>query len=129
MEKRGVCLVRFDEKLGPTCIYSENIDEKFLKKVAMKSHLSTLSLTSNSEIPQKDFFDSIIPLPDEEFIAYSTYFYIKDNSARGGNRAFGIILLADQSQQMFFYKSIPEISANVKEIAKEIIKAGPPKKL
>ena len=128
MEKRGVCLVRFDEKLGPTCIYSENIDEKFLKKVAMKSHLSTLSLTSNSEIPQKDFFDSIIPLPDEEFIAYSTYFYIKDNSARGGNRAFGIILLADQSQQMFFYKSIPEISANVKEIAKEIIKAGPPKK-
>ena len=128
MERRGICFVRFDDKLGPTCIYSKNVEERLLKKVAMKSHLSTLSLTSDLDSTQKDFFDSIIPLPDEGYIAYSTYFFVKDNSARGGNRAFGIILLADQSQQMFFYKSIPEISANVKEIAKEIIKDGDPKR-
>ena len=70
MERRGICFVRFDEKLGPTCIYSKNVEERLLKKVAMKSHLSTLSLTSDLDITQKDFFDSIIPLPDEGYFKY-----------------------------------------------------------
>lgn len=122
--KRGICFVRFDDHLGPCCIYSKDVDEEFQKKVAMKSHLSTLSLVAKSDVSQKDFFNSITPFPDEDYIAYSTYFYIEDKSARGGNRAFGIVILVKQSEQMFFYKSIPEISANVTHLAKEIIKVG-----
>ena len=124
--KRGICFVRFDDRIGPCCIYSKDINEAFQKKIAMKSHLSTLSLVAKSEISQEDFFSSIIPFPDEEYIAYSTYFYIEDKNARGGNRAFGIVLLVEQTEQMFFYKSIPEISANVIHLAKEIVKVGDP---
>lgn len=121
---RGVCFVRFDDNLGPCCIYSKDIDEDFQKKVVLKSHLSTLSLVANAKVSQKDFFDSIIPFPDENYIAYSTYFYIKDKSARGGNRTFGIVLIVEQSEQMNFYKSIPEISANAKHLAKKMIEVG-----
>ena len=127
--KRGVCLVRFDDKIGPYCAYAKNIGEEFQSKVAMKSHLSTLSLVAGKVETEKDFFNSIIPFPDENFIAYSTYFYIPDESARGGNRALGIVLLVEQSQQMVFYKFLPKISAKMKKIANKIRENKNPEKV
>lgn len=125
--KRGVCLIRFDDQFGPGCLYSEGLDYSFAEKVSMKSHLSTLSLTSGSEIQKEDFVESVIPFLDEGYVAYSTFFFVKDESARGGRRALGIVALVDRSEQMSLYKSIPEISNSVRKIAEEIFKEGDPK--
>jgi len=119
MQKRGVCLVRFDDKLGPGCLYHQGLDNNFAQKVCVKSHLSTMSLTSSQTFPEEEFIESVIPFLDEGYIAYSTFFFVEDATARGGKRTLGIVTLVDRSEQMFLFKSIPEISATVKEIASE----------
>ncbi len=125
--RRGVCLVRFDDKLGPGCLYSTGLEKQFAQKVCMKSHLSTLSLSSNQWKEADDYVESVIPFVDEGFIAYSTFFFIDDDTARGGKRTLGIVTLVDRSQQLSLYKSIPEIAVTVREIASELIKQGDPK--
>jgi len=119
-QKRGVCLIKFDDHLGPDCIYQEGLDNRFAQKVCMKSHLGTLSLSSEPQRNKGEFIESIIPFVDEGYVAYSTFFFVDDSEARGGKRILGIVTLVDRSEQMFLYKSIPEISATVKEIASEI---------
>ncbi|MBN1331017.1 MAG: hypothetical protein JXA54_16210 [Candidatus Heimdallarchaeota archaeon] len=119
--RRGVCLVRFDDKIGPNCLYQNGLDDLFVQKVCIKSQISTLSLSS-SESLKEEYIESIIPFLDEGFIAYSNFFYIKDQTARGGKRPWGIVTLVDKSEQMALYKNMPEISAIVKKIASELIK-------
>ncbi|MBK5113795.1 MAG: hypothetical protein KGD59_07780 [Candidatus Heimdallarchaeota archaeon] len=122
MQKRGVCLVRFDDKMGPGCVYHQGLDNNFAQKVCVKSHLSTMSLSSSSSLPEEEFIESVIPFLDEGYIAYSTFFFVEDDSARGGKRTLGIVTLVDRTEQMFLFKSIPEISATVKEIASDLTK-------
>jgi hypothetical protein len=117
MQKRGVCLVRFDDKLGPGCVYHQGLEDNFAQKVCVKSHLSTMSLSSSQKLPDEEFIESVIPFLDEGYIAYSTFFFVEDDSARGGKRTLGIVTLVDRTEQMFLFKSIPEISATVREIA------------
>ncbi len=119
--KRGVCLVRFDDKKGPNCLYHKGLDDIFVQKVCIKSQISTLSLSS-AESLKEDYFESIIPFIDEGYVAYSNFFYIKDQTARGGKRPWGIVTLVDKTEQMYLYKSMPEISATVKKIASELIR-------
>ncbi|NHJ33584.1 MAG: hypothetical protein FK732_12055 [Asgard group archaeon] len=119
MQKRGVCLVRFDDKMGPGCVYHQGLDNNFAQKVSVKSHLSTMSLSSSQTLPEEEFIESVIPFLDEGYIAYSTFFFVEDDTARGGKRTLGIVTLVDRTEQMFLFKSIPEISATVKEIALE----------
>jgi hypothetical protein len=122
MQKRGVCLVRFDDKMGPGCVYHQGLDNNFAQKVCVKSHLSTMSLSSSQVLPEEEFIESVIPFLDEGYIAYSTFFFVEDESARGGKRTLGIVTLVDRTEQMFLFKSIPEISATVKEIASDLTK-------
>jgi len=126
MQKRGVCLVRFDDKIGPDCVYHQGLDNNFAQKVCVKSHLSTMSLSSSQSFPEEDFIESVIPFLDEGYIAYSTFFFVEDISARGGKRTLGIVTLVDRTEQMFLFKSIPEISATVKEIASDLSQIGNP---
>ncbi|HUT80377.1 MAG TPA: hypothetical protein VMZ29_04165 [Candidatus Bathyarchaeia archaeon] len=119
--RRGVCLVRFDDKMGPDCLYHKGLDNLFAQKVCVKSHISTLSLSSTESL-KEDYIESIIPFLDEGYVAYSNFFYIKDQTARGGKRPWGIVTLVDKTEQMSLYKSMPEISATVKKIASELIK-------
>lgn len=114
-------MVRFDDKIGPNCLYQNGLDDLFVQKVCIKSQISTLSLSS-SESLKEEYIESIIPFLDEGFIAYSNFFYIKDQTARGGKRPWGIVTLVDKSEQMALYKNMPEISAIVKKIASELIK-------
>ena len=58
MQKRGVCLVRFDDKLGPGCVYHQGLDNNFAQKVCVKSHLSTMSLSSSQTFPEEEFIGS-----------------------------------------------------------------------
>ncbi|NHJ46466.1 MAG: hypothetical protein FK733_01640 [Asgard group archaeon] len=125
--RRGVCLVRFDDQLGPGCLYSSGLDNKFAQKVCMKSHLSTLSLSSQASVSTDDYVESVIPFVDEGFIAFSTFFFIKDDTARGGKRTLGIVTLVDRSQQLSLYKSIPELAATIRDIASDLAKLGDPK--
>ncbi|NHK32934.1 MAG: hypothetical protein FK730_16425 [Asgard group archaeon] len=125
--RRGVCLVRFDDTQGPGCLFSTGLEKQFAQKVCMKSHLSTLSLSSSQWIESEEYVESVIPFIDEGFIAYSTFFFVDDDSARGGKRTLGIVTLVDRSQQLSLYKSIPEIAATVREIASELVKQGDPK--
>lgn len=125
--RRGVCLVRFDDKQGPGCLYSTGLEKHFAQKVCMKSHLSTLSLSSNQWKDADEYVESVIPFIDEGFIAYSTFFFVYDASARGGKRTLGIVTLVDRSQQLSLYKSIPEIAATVRDIASDLVKQGDPK--
>ena len=125
--KRGVCLVSFDDIKGPDCVYSEGLDNNFAEKVSMKSHLSTLSLTSgDKKITREEFVESIIPFLDEGYVAYSTFFFIDDSTARGGKRTVGIVTLVDRFEQMALYKLIPEISLTVRNIANELFKSKMP---
>ncbi len=126
MQKRGVCLVRFDDKLGPDCVYHQGLDDNFAQKVSMKSHLSTMSLSSSQTLSEEEFIESVIPFLDEGYIAYSTFFFVDDESARGGKRTLGIVTLVDRTEQMYLFKSIPEISATVKDIATDLSKIGNP---
>ena len=119
MQKRGVCLVRFDDKMGPGCVYHQGLDNNFAQKVCVKSHISTMSLSSSQTLPEEEFIESVIPFLDEGYIAYSTFFFVEDASARGGKRTLGIVTLVDRTEQMFLFKSIPEISATVREIASD----------
>lgn len=121
--KRGVCLISFDDIKGPDCVYSEGLDNNFAEKVSMKSHLSTLSLTTGQEVTKEEFIESIIPFLDEGYVAYSTFFFIDDKTARGGKRAVGIVTLVDRAEQMALYKLIPEISLTVRSIANELFKS------
>ncbi|MHA1367571.1 MAG: hypothetical protein ACTSP5_14330 [Candidatus Heimdallarchaeota archaeon] len=125
--KRGVCLISFDDIKGPDCVYSEGLDNNFAEKVSMKSHLSTLSLTSgDKKVTKEEFVESIIPFLDEGYVAYSTFFFIDDSTARGGKRTVGIVTLVDRSEQMALYKLIPEISLTVRNIANELFKSKMP---
>ncbi|MHA1243592.1 MAG: hypothetical protein ACTSP7_03355 [Candidatus Heimdallarchaeota archaeon] len=125
--KRGVCLISFDDIKGPDCVYSEGLDNNFAEKVSMKSHLSTLSLTSgDKKVIKEEFVESIIPFLDEGYVAYSTFFFIDDSTARGGKRTVGIVTLVDRSEQMALYKLIPEISLTVRNIANELFKSKMP---
>ncbi|MHA1124815.1 MAG: hypothetical protein ACTSSB_01770 [Candidatus Heimdallarchaeota archaeon] len=124
--KRGVCLISFDDIKGPDCVYSEGLDNNFAEKVSMKSHLSTLSLTTGKEITKEEFVESIIPFLDEGYVAYSTFFFIDDSTVRGGKRTVGIVTLVDRSEQMALYKLIPEISLTVRNIANEIFRSKTP---
>ena len=119
MQKRGVCFVRFDDKMGPDCVYHQGLDDNFAMKVCVKSHISTMSLSSSQTLPEEEFIESVIPFLDEGYIAYSTFFFVEDASARGGKRTLGIVTLVDRTEQMFLFKSIPEISATVREIASD----------
>ena len=125
--KRGICLIRFDDQYGPGCLYSEGVDESFAEKVSMKSHLSTLSLTDGTDFTSEDFIESVIPFLDEGYVAFSTFFFVEDSTARGGKRPIGIVALVDRKEQMSFYKSIPEISAAIRKIAIELSEFGDPK--
>lgn len=93
----------------------------------MKSHLSTLSLTTGTDIIHEDFVESVIPFIDEGYVAYSTFFFVDDETARGGKRTLGIVTLVDRSEQMALFKSIPNISTTVKEIANDLLLQGDPK--
>ena len=124
--KRGVCLISFDDVKGPDCVYSEGLDTSFAEKVSMKSHLSTLSLTSGNEVTKEEFVESIIPFLDEGYVAYSTFFFIDDSTARGGKRTVGIVTLVDRAEQMALYKLIPEISFTVRNIANELFQSKRP---
>ena len=121
--KRGICIVKFDDRLGPGCLYQIGIDRQFAQKVSVKSHISTMALTS-SQNTQDEFIESVIPFLDEGYIAYSNYFFIKDSSSRGGRKTIGIVALVDKSEQMSLYKSIPELSTAIKQIAQELIKSN-----
>ena len=125
--KRGVCLIRFDDQYGPGCLYSEGLDASFAEKVSMKSHLSTLSLTDGTEFTSEEFIESVIPFLDEGYVAFSTFFFIEDSTARGGKRTIGIVALVDRTEQMSLYKSIPEISSAMRKIANELTEFGDPK--
>ncbi len=92
----------------------------------MKSHLSTLSLTTGTGIIHEDFVESVIPFIDEGYVAYSTFFFVDDETARGGKRTLGIVTLVDRSEQMSLFKSIPNISTSVKEIANDLLSQGDP---
>ncbi|MGC9779909.1 MAG: hypothetical protein HZR80_11750 [Candidatus Heimdallarchaeota archaeon] len=107
--------------------YHEGLDFTFAEKVCVKSHLSTMSLSSASNLKQEEYIESVIPFLDEGYVAYSTYFFVNDHTARGRRRALGIVTLVDRSEQLSLYKSIPEISATIKDIASELIKIGDPK--
>ena len=126
-QKRGVCLVRFDDILGPSCVYNTGLNNKFVEKVCLKSQLSTLSLSNNVNLSYNDFLESVIPFQDEGYTAYSTFFSIIDEKARGGKRTIGIITLVDSSENLFLYRTIPEISSTIKEIAFDINTLGDPK--
>lgn len=119
-------MIRFDDKNGPSCIYSEGVDKNFVEKISMKSHLSTLSLTSNISA-RDEFIESVIPFLDEGYVAYSTFFFIDDNTARGGKRTLGIVTLVDKSEQMKLYRKIPDISQSIKKIASDLHQKGDPK--
>ncbi len=93
----------------------------------MKSHLSTLSLTTGTGVIDEDFIESVIPFIDEGYVAYSTFFFVEDATARGGKRTLGIVTLVDRSEQMSLFKSIPNISTTVKEIANDLLTRGDPK--
>ncbi|MHA1156197.1 MAG: hypothetical protein ACTSQK_08825 [Candidatus Heimdallarchaeota archaeon] len=93
----------------------------------MKSHLSTLSLTTGTGVIEEDFIESVIPFIDEGYVAYSTFFFVDDDTARGGKRTLGIVTLVDRSEQMSLFKSIPNISTTVKEIANDLLTRGDPK--
>jgi len=93
----------------------------------MKSHLSTLSLTTGTGVIDEDFIESVIPFIDEGYVAYSTFFFVDDATARGGKRTLGIVTLVDRSEQMSLFKSIPNISTTVKEIANDLLTRGDPK--
>ncbi|MHA1463217.1 MAG: hypothetical protein ACTSQ0_09140, partial [Candidatus Heimdallarchaeota archaeon] len=76
---------------------------------------------------EEDFIESVIPFIDEGYVAYSTFFFVDDDTARGGKRTLGIVTLVDRSEQMSLFKSIPNISTTVKEIANDLLTRGDPK--
>lgn len=116
----GIVLSTIDVRTGPLPLYS-NLDQSLAKKIAIKSMISTMSFSRESDNENSKIEgEAIIPFPDENIVCFIYYTTIDQISETGDNRLISLSLATETRKVGNLYKSAPKISAEAKRIAQLI---------
>ena len=112
----------FDERAGPTAVFSTISDSILTKKVAVKSIVSTLTSvrTSSSE---KLEGEAIIPFPDEKKIAFIFYASLNQKTEGGENRVITLCAVTSDEDKTTIYSNVTNLSQSAVEI-KNLLRCG-----
>ncbi len=116
----GVCFSVFDEEKGPVVVSCAGITSKLANKIAVKVNMGTWYFEDFRKDPKTDFTISIVPLLEEQMLAFNTSFLIYDSQLRGGACMASLSLVGTMANQFQFYQAAPDIAAQAKRIIPEI---------
>jgi len=112
----GMCVGVLDEKIGPTSVYSIDLDDDLSKKLTMKIMVGVMSFSSESDDTNLRG-ESIIPFIKEKIITFAYLFPIKDTKARGGYRQCSIIVAFDIHDRKLLYENATNLTRILKSMS------------
>ena len=117
---KGICLGRFDKKIGPKPIFSYGINPRLSKKIVMKVMVGSLSFEDSTS--DEDYTEeSIIPLQAEKLFTFTIFFRIRSKDYRSDFQRYSLSAIFDCEDRLKIYKDADFLKSLLRNIA-EIVK-------
>jgi len=115
----GTVLSTVDATRGPIPIFSD-LDDAMAKKIAVKSMISTMSFSQETDSKEQLEGEAIIPFPDEKLVCFIFYRSLDQRDKNGEPRVISLATVTSTKEVSKMYKSAPKISSEAKKLAKII---------